>query len=50
MKTKLEIIEKQIISWRKSDKHPCPKCGAKLSSPDYICEKCNVKLKLKMQF
>ena len=31
-------------------KEVCPKCGAKLGMPDYKCEKCNVKLKLKMQF
>lgn len=46
----IEIIEKFVSSWRNTDKHPCPKCGAKLGMPDYKCEKCNVKLKLKMRF
>jgi|TARA_R110000744_G_scaffold251755_1_gene367628 predicted RNA-binding Zn-ribbon protein involved in translation (DUF1610 family) len=45
-----EVIEKQVTSWRNKDKHPCPKCGKKLGMPEYKCDPCNVKLKLKMQF
>lgn len=45
-----EIIEMFVRKWRNTDKYPCPKCCKKLGMPDYKCEKCNVKLKLKMQF
>jgi hypothetical protein len=45
-----EIVEMFVRKWRNTDKYPYPKCGAKLGMPDYKCEKCNVKLKLKMQF
>ena len=45
-----EIIEMFVRKWRNTDKYPCPKCDSKLGMPDYKCEKCNVKIKLKMQF
>ncbi len=45
-----ETVEMEIKSWRNTDKFPCPKCGTKLSMPSYLCEKCNVKLKLTMRF
>lgn len=45
-----EVVEMFVRKWRNTDKYPCPKCGTKLGMPDYKCEKCNVKLKLKMQF
>lgn len=45
-----DIVEMFVRKWRNTDKYPCPKCGAKLGMPDYKCEKCNIKLKLKMQF
>lgn len=46
----IEVVEKIVKSWRNTDKHPCPKCGKKLGMPDYLCKKCNVKLKLRMNF
>jgi len=45
-----DVIEKFVSSWRNSDKHPCPRCGNKLGMPEYKCEPCNLKLKLKMRF
>jgi len=45
-----EIVEMFVRKWKHTDKYPCPKCGAKLGMPDYKCDKCNVKLKLKMRF
>jgi len=45
-----EIVEMFIKKWKNTDKFPCPKCGKKLGMPDYKCDKCNVKLKLKMKF
>lgn len=45
-----EIIEMFVRKWKHTDKYPCPKCGEKLEMPDYKCNKCNVKLKLKMKF
>jgi DNA-directed RNA polymerase subunit RPC12/RpoP len=45
-----EIVEMFVRKWRNTDKYPCPKCGSKLGMPDYKCEKCSVKIKLKMQF
>ena len=45
-----DVIEKFIVSWRRTDKYPCPKCGKKLGMPDYKCNPCNLKLKLKMKF
>ncbi len=45
-----EVVEMKIKNWRNTDKYPCPKCGTQLGMPSYLCEKCNVKLKLKMQF
>jgi hypothetical protein len=46
----MEVIEHFVKGWKKTSKYPCPKCAEKLSMPDYKCEKCNVKLKLKMRF
>lgn len=46
----MEQIEKIVKSWRNTDKHPCPKCGKKLVNPNYACDPCGVKLKLKMNF
>lgn len=46
----LKEVEKFVSSWRNTDKHPCPECGNKLSNPNYHCDKCNVKIKLKMRF
>lgn len=43
-------VEIKVKSWRASDKFPCPDCHDMLGSPDYTCNKCNVKLKLKMTF
>ena len=45
-----KIVEKKVSSWRNTDKHPCPECNKKLSSPTYHCNDCNITLKLKMQF
>ena len=45
-----EEIKKMVTSWRNTDKYLCPKCSTKLSSPNYTCEDCKVKIKLKMQF
>ena len=51
MKTEIEVekIEKVVSSWRNTDKHDCPKCGAKLGMPDYKCIPCNVQLKLRVK-
>jgi len=46
----LEIVEMIVKKWKHTDKYPCPKCGDKLEMPGYKCDKCNVKLKLRMQF
>ena len=45
-----EIVEMTVRKWRNTDKYPCPKCGKKLGMPHYKCEKCNIKLNLKMKF
>jgi len=48
--SELKIVEKIVVYWRKTDKYYCPECGKKVSYPEYICNDCNVKLKLKMKF
>lgn len=45
--TELQIMVKK---WTIKDKYPCPQCNAKLAHPNYTCEKCQIKLKPKMQF
>ncbi len=46
----MKEVEKIVKSWKNTDKHPCPECGKKLKSPNYTCEPCQVKIKLKMNF
>jgi predicted RNA-binding Zn-ribbon protein involved in translation (DUF1610 family) len=50
MENQIEVHEIIVRKWKHTDKYPCPKCGTKLTSPSYKCDKCNVKIKLKMNF
>ncbi len=43
-------IEKIVGGWKNTSKYPCPECGKKLGMPEYKCDKCNLKLKIKVQF
>ncbi len=47
---KLKEIEKIVKKWEKGDKYPCPNCNKNLSEPNYICDDCGIKLKVKMNF
>lgn len=42
-------VEKIVGGWKNTSKYPCPKCGKKLAMPEYKCEKCNIKLKIKVK-
>jgi len=34
----LQVIEKYVKSWRRTDKHNCPKCDKKLGmKTEYVC-------------
>lgn len=38
-----------VRKWTSTMKYPCPQCNSKVGMPDYLCTKCNIKLKPKMQ-
>lgn len=44
-----EKIKKVVTRWKNTDKYPCPKCDAKLNSPNYTCEPCKIKLKVSLR-
>ncbi|GEM_PF-3595451 len=42
-------IELIVRSWRIDDKFSCPECHKPLGAPSYICDACNIKLKIKVK-
>ena len=44
----MRTVEKVIYHWNRSEKYECPECGELLQYPNYKCEKCNIRIILKM--
>jgi DNA-directed RNA polymerase subunit RPC12/RpoP len=45
----METIEMTVFSWSKNGKYLCPKCSKLLEYPDYECNNCLIKLKIKVK-
>ncbi len=48
-KQSIKVIEKVLHGWNNKMKFACPECGKNLSNPDYYCDRCKIRLKLKVQ-
>jgi hypothetical protein len=48
----MEKIQLIVKSWKITDKYPCPKCERMIgiTSNQYICKGCDVKIDVRMKF